>query len=371
MLYVFLSVLLIWSFRTLFFIKGIRKEQKVSIPRIDDEDLPFVSILIPARNEEKNIESCLDSILANNFPESKYEILCINDCSDDGTEKILKRFSSKYKHIRYRTLTSSDRPLKLAGKPGALQAGFDIAKGDYIMMTDADCRVDSRWIRTVTECFVENKADLILGLSHLDYKGFFGMIQSIEWFYMSRLATGGIGNNIPLGCFGNNLSLSKKVIKDTGGFRKLPFSVTEDLLLMQTVHRLGGKIHYLTGPEASVISEPAENFSRYLKQHHRWTHGGKQLGKFALLFVITSLAVWLGLAVTAVVGAWGFFGAILGVRLSGDIIVLGKSFIENKRSILYLAYLPIGFLFLFAAELLSPFFLLKSTVEWKGRRFKM
>jgi cellulose synthase/poly-beta-1,6-N-acetylglucosamine synthase-like glycosyltransferase len=371
MIYVFLAVLLVWAARTIFFIRGIRKQSYLVKSNLPNEKLPFISVLIPARNEEDNLERCIESVLANDYPKDKYEILCINDCSNDKTEKILKNYTAKHKNIRYRTLTVSDRPLKLAGKPGALQSGFDIAKGEYVLMTDADCVVDKKWIRSVVDTFVEEKADLVLGLSHLDYKGFFGRIQSIEWFYMSRLAAGGIGNNIPLGCFGNNLSLSKKIITESGGFRKLPFSVTEDLLLMQTVHGLGGKIRYLTAPEGSILSLPAPDIKRYIKQHHRWTHGGKKLGRFAFLFVLTSAAIWLGLGTSLFLGAWGFFFGILGVRLLGDILILGNTFKEHNRPHLLLAYLPAGFLALLLSELLSPFFLLKTTVEWKGRKFKM
>ncbi len=370
MLYIFIVAAIIWSLRTLFFVTGIYKQRKVNRAPLVGE-LPFVSIIVPARDEEDNLESCLDAILANDYPKARYEILCINDCSTDSTEQILKRYSANNKNIRYKTLKDSDRPINLNGKPGALQAGFDLAKGQYVLMTDADCKVNPNWIRSIATTFKNENADMILGLTHLNYHGLFGRLQSIEWIYMSLLASGGIGWNTPIGCFGNNLSMSKKLIDETGGFRKLSFSLTEDLLLMQTAHKLGAKIRYMSLPEYSIVSEPTHDFKTYFKQHHRWALGGKKIGNFAGIFVMTSAVIWTSLLASIILMNPIYALLTLGIRMVGDLVILFQPLYEHKRMNLFLLYIPLGLFSLLLTELLAPFFLLKKTVEWKGRTFKI
>ena len=94
----------------------------------------MVSIVLPARNEEKYIEKCLDSLLKQDY--SNYEIIVINDSSSDNTEEIIKRYRKSHSKIIY--VNAQPKPKGWAGKNWACYQGYLHSKGDLFLFTDAD-----------------------------------------------------------------------------------------------------------------------------------------------------------------------------------------------------------------------------------------
>jgi chlorobactene glucosyltransferase len=101
---------------------------------------PFVSIIVPARNEERNIRRCVTSLLEQECASAcAYEVLVVDDGSTDGTGRILKEIAASHPHgDRLRVLRLDDLPAGWAGKPHALHAGVQATKGDWLLFTDAD-----------------------------------------------------------------------------------------------------------------------------------------------------------------------------------------------------------------------------------------
>ena len=96
----------------------------------------LVTVLIPARNEQHNISTCLNSLLIQNYPKDKLEIIVIDDDSDDKTGEIVESYSSKYPYIRLIYLGQC--PAGVSPKKRALQVGVAAAEGEIIVTTDAD-----------------------------------------------------------------------------------------------------------------------------------------------------------------------------------------------------------------------------------------
>ena len=94
------------------------------------EDLPLVSIIIPCRNEEKYIGKCLDSIINQDYPEEKIEILVIDGMSEDKTKEIIKQYSEKHPFIKL-----LENPQKFT--PFGLNIGIKKAKGKVIVRMDS------------------------------------------------------------------------------------------------------------------------------------------------------------------------------------------------------------------------------------------
>lgn len=105
-----------------------------SVPVEDDHPFPVVSIVIPARNEERNLEQALESVLALDYPD--LEIIVVNDRSTDGTEAILEKMAEQ--DPRLTVVTNTDLPAGWIGKPYALHKGAQHARGEFILFTDAD-----------------------------------------------------------------------------------------------------------------------------------------------------------------------------------------------------------------------------------------
>ena len=105
-----------------------------SVPVKDDRPLPPVSVVIPARNEERNLEQALESVLALDYPD--LEIIVVNDRSTDRTEAILEKMAERDPRLNVVTIT--DLPSGWIGKPYALHTGAQQARGEFILFTDAD-----------------------------------------------------------------------------------------------------------------------------------------------------------------------------------------------------------------------------------------
>jgi cellulose synthase/poly-beta-1,6-N-acetylglucosamine synthase-like glycosyltransferase len=117
-----------------------------------EERQPFVSIIVPVYNGERNIGNCIESLLALNYPSSKMEIIIVDNNSKDATYKTIQ----KYPVI----------PLiedKIQSSYASRNAGLKIAKGEIIAFTDSDCIADKEWILKALECFQDNSVGCVAG----------------------------------------------------------------------------------------------------------------------------------------------------------------------------------------------------------------
>jgi len=358
----------IFFLRTVLSYLGATRERRKRVFKEFSKEPFFLSVVVPGRNEEENFKDCILSISKSNYPIDKYEIIAVNDRSTDRTFDILNELKEIIPNLTVIHLDDSTKQHNLRGKPGALQAGIDIAKGEIIVMTDADCTVNPNWLLTLAKTFEDDTIGMSAGYSAIKTKTIFDKIQSVEWTYLHTLATSGVGFDLPLSCYGNNIAVKKKDFDAIGGYHSVSFSVTEDLALMHAIHRSGKKIRYLTLEESTITTQPCPTFKEYLKQKHRWAIGALDLGWIAFVFVLTSFSMWLGIGVSLFSWHpwWLFIFLIL--RFGGDAMITIPSAIILKRKGVILWTIPAIFFFLFM-ELIAPFLILKRDVKWKGQTF--
>jgi len=114
-------------------------------------DLPFVSVLVPARDEERYISDCLESLVHQQYPSDRYEIVVVNDRSTDSTPQIIRSYMEEHSMIKCVTVDSNSSGL--TGKQNALNEGLKLCSGDIILNTDADCIAGPLWVRRTVSCF--------------------------------------------------------------------------------------------------------------------------------------------------------------------------------------------------------------------------
>lgn len=366
----FLLVLstIIYGLRTIFFLIGFIREKKICRKQKSANYTPCVSIVIPAKDEEKNIEECILSITQNKYPQDKFEIIAVNDRSQDRTGEILNNLQKTIPNLHVINLENDEQKEGMIGKAGALQIGIENSKGEIILITDADCTVTSEWISTMVQCYKDSNVGFVSSFTNVTGRRLFDRIQSIEWIYMHTMAFGGIGNNQALGCYGNNISIRRDAFDYVGGYRKIPFSVTEDLALQQAIHKTKYKVHYLIHPDALVNTKPCDTLAEYMLQHHRWVRGGVKLGWRATIFVLSSLAIWAGLIYFLWNQNFLYVLTLLLIRIIGDSVITIPSLIILKKQ-KYFIYL-IFVVFFLLMELIAPLLLLNKKVRWKGQVFR-
>ena len=239
-------------------------------------DRPFITIMVPARNEAQNISACLDSLSRLTYPSTKLEILVLNDRSTDSTQDIISRFCSMHPEIK--TVNITDDRDGLSGKMNVLAQGIDIARGEIILVTDADCQVTTGWADEMVAHFTSDTGMVggVTILKHYDRKNtIFAQVQALDWLFLQGIASGMTGSGRPVSILGNNFAFRRQAYDQTGGFRKIGFSLTEDMALMQAISRLGTwKIKYPLQEETMIFSRPANSWRELYYQRLRWVSGG-------------------------------------------------------------------------------------------------
>ena len=367
---IYIVSVIVFLIRTLMFLYGALHHnwRKISIFK-SIELKPKVSIIIPCRNEENNIENCIRSVFANKYPINKFEIIAVNDRSTDNTEIILNTLKLEIPNLFIVNINNENRKENLRGKPGALQSGIDQCSGELILMTDADCLVSNLWIETIVNEFNNPEVGLVASFTGVKPIGIFSKYQAVEWVYMHIMACGGIGLKQPLGCWGNNLSVRKSVFDEIGGYDKIKFSITEDLALLKEVFNRNYKLRYILRPESKVETSACSTLREFIRQHHRWVIGGKALGWRAVVFVMTTVAIWLGIFLSIITSSWSSLIIILLIRILCDFLLTSMAALKLKIKNLVWWIIP-SIPIIILMELIAPFMLLSSNVEWKEQKFK-
>jgi chlorobactene glucosyltransferase len=209
-------------------------------------DGKMVSVLIPARNEEENIERCVNSLRGQTY--RNYEILVIDDNSTDGTWGILKRLAAE--DSRVRIFRGKPLPEGWYGKPFALQQLHEHAAGEILLFTDADTvhtPASVSWAATNME---KTKADLVSGYIGQELLTL-GEITTVPiMFFMTGFVIPMFLNRfVKLGYFsaavGQYIVMKTSVFRDIGGFANIRNKTTEDVYLSRYVKTLGYKTEFL------------------------------------------------------------------------------------------------------------------------------
>ncbi|MCM8827294.1 MAG: glycosyltransferase family 2 protein [Candidatus Omnitrophica bacterium] len=162
-------LILYFCLRSLVYIHSWKK-----LPIIDSfpEKTPLISVIVPARNEEKSIGNCLDSLVKQSYP--NYEIIVVNDESTDRTREIVEEFVRKDKRVNL--INSKSLPKRWLGKCWSIYQGVQIAKGDWLLFSDADVIHHPDTITSVYYYSVKNNIDFLTLKFNFLVKGFWEKI---------------------------------------------------------------------------------------------------------------------------------------------------------------------------------------------------
>lgn len=328
---------------------------------------PTVSIVVAARNEEAKIHRCLESLSQLDYPTEKLEIILVDDQSTDRTYEFMRSFALAHSH--FRIVQVNEQIAHLRGKANALALGIDHSHGELVFLTDADCVVPRTWVKTFVQHYTED-IGLVAGFTLLDTRGWFGGMQLLDWAFLHSLAAGAVGNRRPLSCFGNNLTFRRQAYEEVGGFRKLPFSVTEDFALFTAItRRTAWKYNYLVGPDSLVFSTPCESLRELLHQKRRWAVGGLDLGLKGFLMLGLGFILTFLLVAGPILGLLSPINWQLWVpKIGADALLLSSALARLKRLefMRHFLYFEIYYVIYILA---LPFLLaMGRTISWKGRK---
>lgn len=265
---IFLIVLSGYFIQSVIFLIGAA----IKFPKLSEEELPSATVVVAARNEEENIERCLASLDRLEYPDGKLEIILVDDKSTDSTGKLIDGFIAGKE--KFKKIVTKKEIGMLKGKTNALANAIEIARGEIILTTDADCEVHPMWAKT-TASYYQSDIGAVNGFTTQEaYNGFSGM-QAIDFIYLLTVASGTINLKQPISCIGNNMSYRKKAYEEVGGYQNLPFSVTEDFNLLFAIYKLDKyKIILPVDQDALITSKPCTELKSLFRQKKRWSVGG-------------------------------------------------------------------------------------------------
>jgi len=248
-----------------------------------------VSVIISARNEAKNIIQCLSSIARQSYPKELFEVMVIDDASEDDTPGLISEFAIANPQLNLKLLKLK----KHSGKKAALSLALAQASGEFALTTDADCTFGSDWISAMVDTFVEKDAVFVAG--PVDFKSgslFADLFPGLEYMSLIASGAGAIGAGFPIMCNGANMGFSIKHYNQLpeNAFRNQVAS-GEDVFLMQAFkNRFGSsRITFARNSEAMVFTNPPENIKNFLSQRLRWT--SKSIAYRDLSTIIAAISV--------------------------------------------------------------------------------
>lgn len=225
-----------------------------------------VSVVICARNEEKNLMEHIPAIMDQDHP--NFEVVVVNDSSWDDTEEILKALQLRFPKLRIVNLDEEKQNMQ--GKKFALTLGIKAAKHDVILLTDADCLpVSSSWIREMTGQMTERK-QIVLGVS--PYRRHPGWLNKIIRYDTLLIATHYLGfanAGRPYMGVGRNLAYHKDIFFKVGGFKNhYSISSGDDDLFVNQVANASNTI-VKSNLDAQTSSEPKKTWKDWFAQKRR------------------------------------------------------------------------------------------------------
>ncbi len=338
------------------------------LPRRNGGDARYhVSVVVAARDEEHTIGACLECLLAQDYPAELTEVIVVNDESSDATAEVIARVAARHpgRVTSVETIADSSH---VTGKARAIAQGVDRATGELFLFTDADCLPPPTWIRTVSNYFCDD-VDGFGSFTLVRGASLFSRIQHLDWLHLHAIGSGASGLGLMLGVIGNNMAVRRSAYESVGGYRSIPFSVTEDFALFVAIGNRGGRLIFPCDRDASMVTHPCPTIADVIRQKQRWARGGAGgrlfPGGFVLIIAVLMLSAFVCAPFVSPV-AWG---VVWGTKFLADLtlIIPTARRLESGRPLN--SFLLFEFYFL-AQAIVTPFLLARRTVVWKGRAYR-
>jgi cellulose synthase/poly-beta-1,6-N-acetylglucosamine synthase-like glycosyltransferase len=353
--------------------QGIKKLSRQGSKGVNPSE--FISIIIPFRNESECILKSLASIEAQQYPKDKFEVIYVNDCSDDDSlEKIVN--AQKSENIKVISVPQHYAPG--AHKKRAIKYAIEQAKGDIIVSTDCDCIHSKYWLEAMLSLYDEETAFISGPVSFLYDDSAFSRLQALEFSGLILIGAGLIGLGSPTSCNAANLSYRKKVYNEVGGFSgNMNLSSGDDEFLMQKIASTTNyKIKFNPQKRAIAFTEPNKTVGEFFQQRKRWASKGlfyKDKVLILKLFMIFLFYVSLPLQLLASIFYSEIFllsfliSFLLKITFETQFLLKGLGFLFEKKLLLYI--LPAEILqipYIIFASIAGSF----GNYKWKDRKLK-
>jgi cellulose synthase/poly-beta-1,6-N-acetylglucosamine synthase-like glycosyltransferase len=332
------------------------------------------TVIIPARNEAANIKACVDSIIAQDYPKDAFEIIVIDDFSEDDTAFIVQALSQQFSQVRLLQLIDHCKEGEtLAYKKKAIEIAVSVAKGDWILTTDADCIVPKKWLLLYNAYIQQHQPCFVAApVMFIKTSGVLNQFQVLDFLALQGITAAAVGAGKHSMSNGANLGFEKTAFIAVGGYQGVDHIASgDDMFLMhkmkQTLHKPVG---YLFHPDAIVLTAAMDTWKSFIMQRIRWASKARYYDDRSITMVLTLVYFFnLSFVLLAFMGSWSTLLIALAFKTFFELFFLdpvAKFFRLQPELKHFVLYQPIHIVYNIAAGLFGQL----KTYSWKGRKVK-
>ena len=330
-----------------------------------------VTVIIPFRNEEDRIPNLVGDLLRQSYSDDQFEVIFVNDHSQDGSKALLNSLISTKSHF-----ICLDMPQERSGKKEALYFAVQHTRSEWIIQTDADCRLGPNFIASHMAFHEAHPSDMVAGLvtTRNESGSFLESFERLDLLSLVGVGAGSFHFGRPMMCNGANLAYSKDLFLTTRQFDPAKVvSSGDDMFLMIGARKLGKKLSYNITQESMVETWSVRSPGALISQHIRW--GSKALHYkmtdiqlLALVVVLTNLLILLiPVFILMVPGGWPWLVSAFVLKTLTDFNLLYRitGYTGQRRSLRM--FLPVSLLY-YIFQLAIVTGSLFNSPGWKGKR---
>lgn len=333
------------------------------------------SIVIPFRNEAKNLQDLLKSLSNLEYSKDLFEVILVDDDSKDNSVKQIMQFLASHKNV-FKVI--SNKRATNSPKKDAITTAITVAKYNWIITTDADCIFPKTWLKTFDAFIKKNDSKMIIApVTYTITNSFLEQFQLLDFLSLQGATVAGFGINKPFLCNGANLAYKKEVFVELNGFiGNTSIASGDDIFLLEkAITTFPKQVHYLKSKDALVITKPQSSLAALIQQRVRWasktTAYNNRFGKLVGIMVLLMNAIIIIAFVLSTVGVfnWLCFAFLFSTKFIIDFVIIykiGRFFNQTKSLTLYPLCSLVYPLFSVFVAVYSQFF----GYKWKQRQFR-
>ncbi len=340
------------------------------------------SIIIPFRNEAENLPDLLYSLSSLDYPRSCFEILLVNDESEDNSLQACFHFKQSHPELTFSIINNKRNTA--SPKKDAITTAIASSRFEYILTTDADCIVPMEWLNVYNQSILKTKASLIAGpVSFLNgrsikekFLNYLVAFQDLDFMSLQAAGIGAFGLKKPFMCNAANMCYKKEAFLKVDGYQEnFDISGGDDVFLLQKFTELNYPVSFLKSEAAIVRTKPQASLKTLFSQRIRWAAKAPAYkSTFSKLVGLLVLLMNLVIIVTIVLVLFEMthyqillFSFV--IKFTADLSLLYVSAKFFRKRLVLSHYLWSSLLYPFFSTTVAIVSLF-SGFEWKGRSFK-
>ncbi|MEP6795424.1 MAG: glycosyltransferase [Saprospiraceae bacterium] len=331
-----------------------------------------ITVVVVAHNEEACIESCIEGILNQNYPDELFEIIVIDDRSSDGTVERIEKLQSPLVRIFHLT----DYPEFIhppAYKKSAIELAVKMAGHDWIVVTDADCIHPAECLRNISFSQSTTAAVFLAApISYASRNSLLEKMQEMEMSVLMLITAAGIRSGLHDMANGANMSFSKKAFNEVHGYEgNYQYTSGDDMFLIEKMRfAFPDQIAFVKSGQAIVETKPHKDWTSLIKQRLRWAgkNKGLQSPVIRMIWVFVGL-YYLMIFLTIILAifhltSWWPLLILLLLKWIGDFTILNQATRFFKKRLILYYFIPLQMMYGIYILVLAYFIAIRKKGDW-------